>query len=190
MKPVSAPIASPVLISSFHDSTTQRSLFSKKGFLLLISGIVMIISSCQKDEMQTNSQNQDLLNGAQKQNVQKKSVPFDGKFAISPIENGVTGIGEGRHIGRFTLIARDNEENFPVITGTVTITAANQDQIFATHTGFAQEIGNGMLKVDFDNTIKGGTGRFAGAMGSFQMHAIVNEATGTGNATFDGTISY
>jgi hypothetical protein len=118
----------------------------------------------------------------------QKCVPFKGDLALSLEENGVSGVGSGSNIGKFTLIAHDDESNFPNITGTVIITTANGDQIFATHTGVAQELDNGMLKVDFDNTITGGTRSFRKATGSFAIHAIVNESIGTGNATFDGNI--
>lgn len=146
--------------------------FSRYRFVLLL-GVIAMLAGCQKPNDHI-----------------KKTVPFKGKFTVSIGKDGIHGTGEGSPIGRFTLFAQDNEENFPQITGTVTITAANGDQIFATHTGLAEEIGNGMVKVDFDNTITGGTGRFAGATGSFEMHAIVNEVLGTGSATFDGTITY
>jgi hypothetical protein len=47
-----------------------------------------------------------------------------------------------------------------------------------------------MVQVDLDNTITGGTGRFAGTTGSFIISALVNENVGRGDGTFEGTISY
>lgn len=158
----------------------MKHVFVKYTFLLVLTGFAVFSSSFKKELLQNSSQKHSQL---------KPSVPFRGKITLS-LTNGVAGTGTGSHIGRFTLVAEDNEVGFPVITGTVTITAANGDQIFATHTGFAQELGNSMLQVDFDNTITGGTGRFAGATGRFDINANVNENVGTGTATFDGTISY
>ena len=99
---------------------------------------------------------------------------------------------QGKHlileVSHFLL--RIIKPNFTFITGTVVITPANGDQIFATHTGFAMESGNNMLQVDFDHTITGGTGSVAEASGNFQIHAMVNEILSTGIATLDGNISY
>jgi len=153
-----------------RDLIFQKMKFAKYLLFSLLAPFAMLMTSCQKED--------------------HNCVPFKGEFTLSLIENGVTGTGTGSQIGKFTLIAHDDESNFPNITGTVIITAANGDQIFATHTGFAQELSDGMLKVDFDNTITGGTGRFPGATGSFAIHSLVNESTGTGNATFDGTICH
>lgn len=47
-----------------------------------------------------------------------------------------------------------------------------------------------MLKVHFDCTVTAGTGRFAGATGSFGIDGLVNAILGTGNGTIDGTICY
>ncbi len=162
----------------------------------------MIISSCQKEEIQSSSQKQDLLSSSQKEALQsssqkenrisgsqkEKSVPFKGKFTIDPTTHVAT--GQGSHIGKFTLVPLVNAGGFPYLTSTVTITAANGDQLFATNTGFYQDLGNGMAEVDFDNTITGGTGRFAGATGSFEVHIIVDGTAGTEYGTFEGTISY
>lgn len=139
-------------------------------FIMLFGLIAMLAGSCQKDHI-------------------KKTVPFKGSFAVST-EDGIHGTGNAIPIGNFTLVANDDESNFPNITGTVIITLASGEQIFATHTGFATEFGKNMVKVDFDNTITGGTGRFAGATGSFEMHAVVDETLSTGTATLDGTINY
>jgi hypothetical protein len=120
---------------------------------------------------------------------QNKCVSFKGKFTTSSTETGVVGTGTASHIGRFTLVAED-QVNFPTITGNVIITAANGDEIFATHTGTINPQGNDMLMVHLDNIITGGTGRFTGATGSFNTDSFVNGSTGTGNGILDGTICY
>lgn len=124
-----------------------------------------------------------------KEHPLKRAVPFRGRFTLD-LSNGVVGTGVATHIGRFTLVALDDQANFPNITGTVTITAANGDEIFVTHTGFFQDLGNGRAVLDFDNTITGGTGKFAGATGSFTIHSLINQNLGTGRATLSGTIKY
>lgn len=158
----------------------MKKLFVKCTVLLLLAGVAISSSSFKNKILQSNFK---------KENSMKQSVLFIGRLKLN-LANGVYGTGEASHIGSFTLSAQDDETNFPDITGTVVITAANGDLIFATHTGYAMELGNNTLQVDFDNTITGGTGRFATANGSFEIHAIVNEILSTGSATLDGTINY
>jgi len=158
----------------------MKKLFIQCSVLLLLVVIALTSSSFKKEVLQN-----DLKKGI----IMKESVPFNGTMKMS-IANGIYGTGKASHIGSFKLSAQDDESNFPSITGTVLITAANGDQIFATHTGSAMELGNNMLLVDFENTITGGTGRFTNANGSFQIHAMVNEVLATGIATLNGTISY
>jgi len=172
MKQVLATIASFVLGSPLHVSTYQKRPFSKYCSLILLAGLVLFIGGCQKDS------------------PFKKPVPFKGQMTVSSTESGTVGTGEGTPIGKFSYASQDNFEKFPTITCTTIMTAGNGDQLFGTQTGIAQDMGNGIAKVDFDNTIKGGTGRFAEATGSLKIHVIVNTALGTGSATFDGTISY
>jgi len=118
------------------------------------------------------------------------TVPFKGKFTIIFSNNTITGTGEGTHIGRFTIIANHNDENYPYLTGTGTITAANGDQIFITRSGYIEDNGNGTISVTFDNTITRGTGRFSGATGSFTTISVANNTTSRGTTTFMGTINY
>lgn len=119
-----------------------------------------------------------------------KTVPFKGMFTVSVNNNTITGTGEGTHIGRFTIIAYHNDENFPFLTGTGTITAANGDQLFITRSGYVEDIGNGNTRVTLANTITGGTGRFSGATGSFTTISLSNNDTAIGTTIFKGTISY
>ncbi len=171
--------------------------FSRYRFLFLLAGFTLLMNSCRKEGFQSNSQEQDMLTSSQKpdlmnslqnQNLRKNEVPLKAKFTVD-LRNGVVGTGEGTHIGKFTLVSQDNNENFPYITGTTIITAASGDQIFATHTGFFQVLGNGIAEVDLDGTITGGTGRFARVTGSYENHVIVDEALGTGSGIIDGTIN-
>ena len=190
MKQVSNAFTSFVLSSPRHHSIPQRKAFSKFLSVLLLAGIALFNSSCQKEELQGNLQRQELQVNSQKQDHKNNCVPFKGKFTTSFTETGVVGTGTASNIGKFTLVTQDDDSNFPDITGNVIITAANGDQIFATHTGSAQELSNGMLQVNFVNTITGGSGRYIGTIGSFDIHALVDESTGVGNDTLDGTICF
>lgn len=189
MKRVSNAIKSFVLSSSCHHLIPQRQAFSKYLFVLLLAGMALFINGCQKDELQGSLQRQDLLNSSQKQELKNQCVPFKGKLTTSPTATGVTGTGEASHIGRFTLVAYD-QVSFPNITGTTIITAANGDQIFVNHAGLITPLADNMVNVHLENTITGGTGRFAGATGRYSLDGLVNATLGTGDATLNGTICY
>jgi hypothetical protein len=175
-------------------------LNSKYRLVILLAGTAMIISSCQKEEifsssqkeeLQSSSQNQDFLNISQKQNQQEKSVPFKGKMTLIVKGNTVSGTGTATHIGRFTIVEPNNSikrnaDGSLTITGTAIITAANGDEIHATHSGSVHFLSNGMVQVNAEFTIMGGTGRFAEATGTFEVQNLTNP----GDYTFNGTISY
>ena len=165
--------------------------FSMYCLVLLLAGFAMLITSCQKEELQSSSQNQDFLNISQKQNQQEKSVPFKGKMTLIVKGNTVSGTGTATHIGKFTIVEPNNRiqrnaDGSLTITGTAIITAANGDEIFTTHIGQVKFLGNGMAQVTAEFTITGGTGRFAGATGSFEVLSLPNP----GDYTINGTISY
>lgn len=119
-----------------------------------------------------------------------RTVPFKGTFTVIFSSNTITGTGEGTHIGKFSIIAYHNDDNFPYLTGTGTITAANGDQLFIVRSGYVEDNGNGTISVTFDNTITGGTGRFSGATGSFKTISVANNISSRGITTFKGTITY
>ena len=155
----------------------------------MLRGIALLLFACPL-LLFTGFRKESSPNSIQKGNTIRKTVPFKGKGTVD-ISSGVpTGTAEATHLGRITGTVQDDDSGFPVITGTFTMIAANGDEIFGTHIGYAQELGNGMLHLDFENTITGGTGRFAGATGFFETHVLVNEITGKGSDTFEGTISY
>ena len=68
-------------------------------------------------------------------------------------------------------------------------TAANGDTLVATFTGQATVVSPGVLSVLDTATISGGTGRFAGAIGSFTAERVFVMATGIITGSFEGTIS-
>ncbi len=95
MKQVSNAIKSFFLSSRRNDSILLRKAFPKYLLVLLLAGIALFISSCQK------------------QDHNNRCVPFKGKFTFSSTDGG-TGTGTASHIGRFTLVAED-QVSFPNI---------------------------------------------------------------------------
>ena len=65
-------------------------------------------------------------------------------------------------------------------TGSAQLIAANGDMIFTTIVGQAEPVRDtpGLLRIVEINTITGGTGRFAGAKGSFTMERLADTTTG------------
>lgn len=125
------------------------------------------------------------------------AVPFKGRFegtqTVTPLQPPlalVEGVatGEATQLGRFT-VEFPHTVNFATASGvgTYTFTAATGDTLTATFTGQAQ-LGT-VTSIVEQATITGGTGRFAGASGSFTARRLFDPATGTTTGSFDGTIS-
>ena len=101
------------------------------------------------------------------------------------------GTGNASHLGRFTFRSTalvDFAANIGLATWT--FTAANGDTLTATATGSADPPATPpILHVVERAEITGGTGRFAGATGSFTMERYYDIDTGATFGTFEGTIS-
>lgn len=139
-------------------------------------------------------------------------VPFKGTFqgqdAHDILPPGATSVvihttaaGIGTHLGQFSLIRQvtGNFANFTA-TGSAQWIAANRDSINTTVVGQAElsDLPGGFLKVTEIHTITGGTGRFAGAQGSFTVELFHKlEASGVAGGvethdifgSFHGTIN-
>lgn len=104
--------------------------------------------------------------------------------------------GHATQLGRFQLViaATVNFGSRPVTgVGTYTFTAANGDQLVASHTGSSTLVGPGLVLITERATIDPdrSTGRFAGAGGTFTVERFADAATGVGGLTvgaMDGTI--
>jgi hypothetical protein len=129
--------------------------------------------------------------------VRAESVPFQGSFegtqTVTPLTPPfasveTSAVGTGTHLGRFT-IELPHTVNFATSSaqGTCTIVAANGDTLVASFTGQAQ-VGP-IVSIVEQATITGGTGRFAGASGTFTIQRLFDPAAGTTRGSFSGTIS-
>jgi hypothetical protein len=104
------------------------------------------------------------------------------------ITESITGRGHATHLGRYTLdiLETVNVAEFSA-TGTFTFTAADGDQVRGDFVGRAQL---GPLVTIVENaTVRGGTGRFASARGTFVIDRVYDPVTRTTTGSFDGTIS-
>jgi hypothetical protein len=75
-------------------------------------------------------------------------------------------------------------------TGSSTFTAANGDTLSASVVGHATRIGPTVLSIVEVYTITGGTGRFAGALGTLTLESTVEETTGVSTGRFSGAIDH
>ena len=128
----------------------------------------------------------------------EKQLPFKGSWqavetydiAFPTIIVHGSGSGNATHLGRYT-VRYEAEVNIPTGAGieSAQFVAANGDSFFAE--GRAQptptEIPYVITLVEM-YTITGGTGRFAGATGSFTVERVLNQATGVSSGTINGDI--
>jgi hypothetical protein len=131
-----------------------------------------------------------------------EQVPFRGRLqgaftstlisANPPIASVLLqGTGNATHLGRFRF-AIPHQVNLVTrsATGSMTFIAANGDRLFANFSGQASPTPTpNVLAVVETATVTGGTGRFAGATGSFTVERLVDLAAGTTAGSFNGTIS-
>jgi len=127
-------------------------------------------------------------------------VPFSGSLQAQETEvfptpgtllSDGSGGGIATHLGRFTVTWKFTI-NLADGTGTgpVHFIAANGDEIFSTATGVAVPTSTpGVVRIVEVQTITGGTGRFAGAKGSFTVERLVDLTTGFTSGSFHGTIT-
>jgi len=104
-------------------------------------------------------------------------------------DGSTTGIGS--HVGQFSF---SYQLTVTLANGTATgsghLIAANGDGIDTTIVGQSEPTGTpGVLSITEINTITGGTGRFAGAQGSFTVERLATQATGFTSGSFHGTIT-
>ena len=129
-----------------------------------------------------------------------EQVPFSGSLQAHEtivsqrpgtfVTDGIGG-GIATLLGRFTL-TWEFTVNLADGTGAgpVHYIAANGDSIFTTVIGQSEPTGTpGVFRIMEIQIITGGTGRFAGAKGSFTLERLVDLTTGFSSGSFHGTIT-
>jgi hypothetical protein len=125
-------------------------------------------------------------------------VPFkgtgddvDSDFIGTTVVVTTSGPGNGTHLGRFSF-TQTVTVNFTTGTsaGSAHFLAANGDSIDTTVAGSGHPTGTpGEISITDVHTITGGTGRFAGAQGSFTVERLASAITFFTSGSFDGTIT-
>ncbi len=164
---------------------------SKYRFVFLLSGIIMLVSSCHKEE-----------------HLCKKTVPLKAIFHtiaknvqagtdVLPELDSVYGTGEGTPIGKSTFAALSvfAPPDFNHLTGDGVITSEDGDQIFESTVpgpGPVIDFTTGNLVLKYSVLITGGTGRFTGATGGWKtvVHLNIYDPPETpGTDSLQGTIT-
>lgn len=118
--------------------------------------------------------------------------PYDG---VPVVTLEVKGAGQASHLGRTVCLSTDETVDFTQggkLTGTLTLTAANGDELIADMNAVAVVDQNGVVTFDGTLTFTGGTGRFATATGTASFEggaAPASGPTGVGWFSFRGTVS-
>ena len=131
----------------------------------------------------------------------QQQVPFMGAmqgndFDIAftdPLATVLTvGTGTGTHVGQFLFTQTWTVDTTTgILTGVAQWFAANGDSISTTIKGSGVMITpDPVFKITEVHTITGGTGRFAGAQGSFTMTKFASGKTFVTSGSFDGTITH
>lgn len=129
-----------------------------------------------------------------------EQVPFRGRLdgvvshtAVSPTVDSVLieAGGSATQLGRFAVtVPHLVDRPTRTAAGSYQFTAANGDTLFADFTGQASPTSTpGVLSIVEVATITGGTGRFAGATGSFTVERLYDAIAGTTIGSFEGSIS-
>ena len=131
----------------------------------------------------------------------QQQVPFKGAMQGNDIDSPgpspgtvvvtTTGTGVATHLGQF-LFAQQVTVNLTAGTsaGSVHWVAANGDSIDTTLTGSGELTATpGVVSITEVHTITGGTGRFAGAQGSFIVERLASRLTFLTSGSFHGTIT-
>ena len=127
-------------------------------------------------------------------------VPFRGTLSgvvthttIDPQTDAVLveATGNATQLGQFAVsVPHLVNTSTRTAAGTYVFTAANGDTLTAQFTGQASPTATpGVISIVETATITGGTGRFAGATGSFVAERLFDRIAGTTTGSFSGTIS-
>ena len=127
-----------------------------------------------------------------------EQVPFRGSLAV--VQSGEviggflvvegSGVGNATELGRFTVTFHEQVDlGTGIGTGTYIWVAANGDTVSSSFIGHATPTPDpNILLLEEVDTITGGTGRFAGATGTFTLERVLNLTSGVSTGSFNGTI--
>ena len=160
---------------------------------LIVLGVCLFAAACSGTVLNSPTSPSNASGGpAQTAARGGTALPFRGSFTgfvdVPPPSAHETAEGTATHLGRFTgtLTAEVTPDN--TSTGTFHFTAANGDQLSGTFVGTeGLFIPPNTARITEVATIENGTGRFAGATGTFTIIDVHTIDFATGTATTEGT---
>ena len=155
----------------------------KKIFVSTIVALLLLIVLASTTFAAPSAERQLLFKGSM-QAVETHVVTFP-TFTLD-----ATGSGNATQLGLHT-ISFQGQVFIPTRTGalTSTLVAANGDSLFADGSGQGTPTEDpNVVSIVETYTIRGGTGRFAGASGSFTVERVFQRSTGISAGTIRGTI--
>jgi hypothetical protein len=159
---------------------------------VLVLGFCVWAAACEGPRAPTSPSNSAAAAAATDAKA-ASALPFKGTLEGTELINGaahhIDATGNATQLGLFTF-ASDFTVNETTATGSGTAvwTAANRDQIFTSVTG-AAVVTFPIVTISETSTITAGTGRFAGATGTFTVERTVNLLTHVTSGSFTGTIN-
>ena len=160
---------------------------------LIVLGVCLFAAACSGEDLNSpTSPTNASVGPAQTAARGGTALPFRGSFTtvtdVPPPSAHATAEGTATHLGRFTgtLTADVHPDNTG--TGTFNFTAANGDQLSGRFIGQGVFIPPNTARITEVATIENGTGRFAGATGTFTMIRFDTIDFATGQATGTGTL--
>lgn len=174
--------------------------------LFCIIAFVTFLISCQKESANLQKRDSPIQKNhtpkSPNENEFRRLVPFKGTYSTTievlsapPIQQSrITGIGEASHLGesKFVALSTANFTTLPPfqIAGTAIFYSDNGDVFYTSFNGSITPKLDGTRLFVINMNIKGGTGRFEHASGSFVGNSIVNITQPSNTITFEGNISY
>ena len=123
-------------------------------------------------------------------------VPVEQRCGPGALTIGFEGAGIATHLGRFTGSGTNctsfdlATQSVPIYDGIATFLAADGSTITTHYEGTQQAPVAGVATVEATHTVVGGTGRFAGASGTWPSSGTIDFTTGSSSATLSGWITY
>jgi hypothetical protein len=158
----------------------------------LVLGFCVLAAACEASRPPTSPSNSPSAAAATDAKA-ASALPFKGTLEGTELIEGaahhIDATGNATQLGLFTL-ASDFTVNETTATGSGTAvwTARNGDQILTSETG-AAVVTFPIVTVSETYTMTGGTGRFAGATGTFTVERTINLLTHITSGSFTGTIN-
>jgi len=156
----------------------------QKIFVSALTALLLLIVLASTVFAAPTASGQQLLLKGSVQDVETQQVAFP------TITVDGMGSGNATQLGLYTM-SYHALLNIPTLSATTSapLVAADGSSLFGQGTGQGTPTGApGIVSIVETYTITGGTGRFAGASGSFAVERVLNRATGVSTGTISGTI--